>query len=311
MLRRKTVTLKSEPARRSETSSPEPRSAILAQIAILAYMPLIRYGYLIDDRQVGLSRVGPGRDPLFFIVRGPVSETTADDPLHERRLLTETGVAARVATLAERTILPLGYRLVRVRVSGTNGCTVQIMAERPDGTMTVDDCEIISRTLSPVLDVEDPVGREYHLEISSPGIDRPLVRASDFQRWAGHEAKVEMGMIVAGRRRFRCVLLGAEGLKAHIRRTDAQPGEATDVELRIEDMTEAHLVLSDALITESLRRAKQASKALAAELEAAEAEEAAEMVVHEPPARKPAPANKKNAPQKADPRKAAADKNPN
>jgi ribosome maturation factor RimP len=198
---------------------------------------------------------------------------TAQDLLDEPRLVTETGVAARVAALAERTILPLGYRLVRVRVTGTNGCTVQIMAERADATMTVDDCEIISRTLSPVLDLEDPVGRAYHLEVSSPGIDRPLVRASDFARWAGHEAKIEMNLIVAGRRRFRCILLGAEGLKATIRRLDAQPGEATDVELRIEDMAEAHLVLTDALITESLRRAKQASKALAAELEAEETPE--------------------------------------
>jgi ribosome maturation factor RimP len=188
--------------------------------------------------------------------------------LREPRLLTETGTAARVAALVERSILPLGYRLVRVRVSGTNGCTVQIMAERPDGTMTVEDCETVSRTMSPVLDVEDPIGRAYHLEVSSPGIDRPLVRASDFERWAGHEAKIEMTLIVAGRRRFRGTLLGADGAKARLRRTDAQPGEATDVELRIADMSEAHLVLTDALITESLRRAKAASRALEAELDA-------------------------------------------
>jgi ribosome maturation factor RimP len=162
------------------------------------------------------------------------------------------------------------------------------MAERPDGTMTVDDCEAISRALSPVLDVEDPVGRAYHLELSSPGIDRPLVRAGDFARWAGHEAKIEMGLIVAGRRRFRCILLGAEGTKAMIRRLDAQPGEATDVTLRIEDMTEAHLVLTDALITESLRRAKQASKALAAELDAADGAPSLEATEDEQPSEPPA-----------------------
>lgn len=217
-----------------------------------------------------------------------MTETAAADPLHEPRLLTESGVAARVAILAERTMLPMGYRLVRVRVTGTNGCTVQIMAERPDGTMTVDDCEAISRALSPVLDVEDPVGRAYHLELSSPGIDRPLVRAGDFARWAGHEAKIEMGLIVAGRRRFRCILLGAEGTKAMIRRLDAQPGEATDVTLRIEDMTEAHLVLTDALITESLRRAKQASKALAAELDAADGAPSLEAAEDEQPSEPPA-----------------------
>jgi ribosome maturation factor RimP len=190
------------------------------------------------------------------------------DALHEPRRLTETGVAARVAEIVERTILPMGYRLVRVRVNGNNGCTVQIMAERPDGTMTVDDCEQISKAISPVLDVDDPVGRAYHLEISSPGIDRPLVRASDFQRWAGHEARIEMTLIVAGRRKFRGILLGGEGSKARIRRIDAQLGEATDVELKIDEMSEAHLILTDALVTESLRRAKVASKALAAQIEA-------------------------------------------
>lgn len=195
------------------------------------------------------------------------------DALNEPRRLTETGVAARVAEITERTILPLGYRLVRVRLNGNNGGTVQIMAERPDGTMTVEDCELISKTLSPVLDVDDPIGKAYHLEISSPGIDRPLVRVSDFQRWAGHEAKIEMTLIVAGRRRFRGILLGAEGSKARIRRTDAGPGEATDVDLKVDEMSEAHLILTDALVTESLRRAKVASKALAAQLEAQEAAE--------------------------------------
>jgi ribosome maturation factor RimP len=192
------------------------------------------------------------------------------DALSEPRLIAETGVAARVAAIVERSIAPLGFRLVRVRVTGTNGLTVQIMAERPDGTMTVDDCEAVSRTVSPALDVDDPIGRAYHLEVSSPGIDRPLVRASDFERWAGHEAKIEMTLMVAGRRRFRGVLLGSDGMRAKLRRTDAQPGEATDVELRLTDMSEAHLVLTDALISESLRRAKAQSKALAAEIDETE-----------------------------------------
>lgn len=206
--------------------------------------------------------------------------------LNEARRITETGKAAAVALLAERTMLPLGYRLVRVRLIGTNGGTVQIMAERPDGTMTVDDCEVVSRALSPVLDADDPIGSAYHLEISSPGIDRPLVRAGDFQRWAGHEAKIEMNQIVAGRRRFRGVLLGLDGARAKLRRTDAQPGEATDVDLRIDDMAEAHLVLTDALVTESLRRAKAASKALAAELAVEEQDEAGPEARHDTQTRK-------------------------
>src|ERR1700731_3829369 len=107
----------------------------------------------------------------------------------EPRLIAEQGVAAGVAAIAEPVLASLGFRLGRVRISGLSGCTIQIMAERADGTMTIDDCEAISRALSPVLDVADPVDASYRLEVSSPGIDRPLVRRSDFERLAGHEIK--------------------------------------------------------------------------------------------------------------------------
>src|SRR5205823_1883672 len=107
-----------------------------------------------------------------------------------------------------------------VRVSGLSGCTVQIMAERPNGTMTVEDCESASRALSPVLDVADPIERAYRLEISSPGMDRPLVRRSDFERNAGSAVKIEMAVPRDGRRRFRGVLVGAEDEAARIRRDD-------------------------------------------------------------------------------------------
>src|SRR5438105_7068541 len=115
----------------------------------------------------------------------------------EPRLIVEQGIAARVAAVAEPVLDGLGYRLVRVRISGLDGCTVQIMAERPDGTMLIEDCEAVSRALSPVLDAEDPVDRAYRLEVSSPGIDRPLVRRSDFDRFAGHAVKIEMAVPVA------------------------------------------------------------------------------------------------------------------
>jgi ribosome maturation factor RimP len=134
------------------------------------------------------------------------------------------------------------------------------MAERPDGTMKVEDCEIVSRALSPVLDVSDPIDRAYRLEVSSPGMDRPLVRRSDFERFAGHELKVEMAVAINGRRRFRGLLLGVEGETARIRRSDATPGEDGEVILPIEDMSEAKLVLTDALIAESLRRGKAAER---------------------------------------------------
>ena len=176
--------------------------------------------------------------------------------LAEPRLIIEQGMAARVAALATPVLIGLGYRLVRVRVSATSGCTVQIMAERPDGTMLIEDCEAASRALSPVFDVEDPIDSEYRLEISSPGIDRPLVRRSDFERHAGHEMKVEMAVAREGRKRFRGVLLGVEGEAARLRRKDAAEGEETDVLLPIADMAEARLVLTDALIAESLRRGK-------------------------------------------------------
>jgi ribosome maturation factor RimP len=181
--------------------------------------------------------------------------------LDEPRLIVDGGVAARVGAVVEPAIRDLGYRLVRVRVTATNGCTVQIMAERPDGTMTVDDCEAVSRGVSPALDVDDPVGRAYHLEISSPGIDRPLVRASDFERWAGHEAKIEMAVPAEGRKRFRGVLAGLADGAALVDRTDAKPDEAVRWALPLADIGEARLVLTDALIRESLRRGKAALKA--------------------------------------------------
>jgi ribosome maturation factor RimP len=189
-----------------------------------------------------------------------MTETPDLEAFSEPRLIVEQGVAARLAAIAEPVLADLSFRLVRVRVSGGSGCTIQIMAERADGTMTIDDCEAISRALSPVLDVADPVAEAYRLEISSPGIDRPLVRRSDFERFAGHPIKVEMAVSVAGRRRFRGVLLGAQADAALVRRDDAAAGEAAEVLLSIGEMVEARLVLTDALVAESLRRGKMAER---------------------------------------------------
>jgi len=185
-------------------------------------------------------------------------DTFETQDIAEPRLIVEQGMAARVAAIAAPVLTGMGYRLVRVRVSGTSGCTVQIMAEKPDGTMAIEDCEAASRALSPVFDVEDPIDREYRLEVSSPGIDRPLVRRSDFERHAGHEAKIEMSFGLDGRKRFRGILTGVEGEAAKLHRKDAAEGEPADVLLPIADMAEARLVLTDELIRESLRRGKQA-----------------------------------------------------
>ena len=172
----------------------------------------------------------------------------------EPRLITEPGRAARVAAIAEPVLAELGYRLVRVRVSGAAGCTVQIMAERPDGAMAIEDCEAASRALSPVLDASDPIESAYRLEISSPGIDRPLVRLSDFNRYAGHVAQIETLVLVNGE------LIGTEGECVRLRFGEPDSGENPEILLRIDDMMEARLVLTDALISESLRRSKRGGK---------------------------------------------------
>ncbi len=177
----------------------------------------------------------------------------------EKRLIIEPGRAARVAALAEPVLAGLGYRLVRVRISGLAGCTVQIMAERPDGTMAIEDCEAASRALSPVLDAADPIESSYQLEISSPGIDRPLVRRSDFDRYAGHIAQVEMTVPIDGRRRFRGELGGTDGECVRLRRNDGAAPSA-EILLRIDDMMEARLVLTDALVAQALRRSKHGER---------------------------------------------------
>jgi len=192
----------------------------------------------------------------------PTAGSTDTDPLAEPRLVVEPGVAARVSAVAAPVLQGMGYRLVRIKVSGEAGCTVQIMAERPDGSMQIEDCEAISRALSPVLDVAGPIELAYRLEISSPGIDRPLVRRSDFERFAGHLVKIEMAVARHGRKRFRGKLAGVEGGAVRLHRDDAKPGEDGEVLLALEDMAEARLVLTDELIAESMRRGKAAEREL-------------------------------------------------
>jgi ribosome maturation factor RimP len=177
--------------------------------------------------------------------------------LTEPRLIAETGVAARIAAIVAPVLIDLGFRLVRVRVSGLDGCTVQIMAERPDGTMAIEECEAVSRAISPVLDVADPIDRAYRLEISSPGLDRPLVRRSDFERHIGETVKIELGVALEGRRRYRGDLVRVDDIAARVRIEDRPDGTA-DVQLPFDDMTDARLVLTDTLIAAALRRDKPA-----------------------------------------------------
>jgi ribosome maturation factor RimP len=187
----------------------------------------------------------------------PVIDTGQSDSaaLAEPRLIAETGVASRIAAIVAPVLVDLGFRLVRVRVLGVDGCTVQIMAERPDGTMAIEECEAVSRAISPVLDVADPIDRAYRLEISSPGLDRPLVRRSDFERHIGKVVKIELAAALEGRRRFRGGLVGIDDTAARVR-VEGGPEGAADAQLPFDDMADARLVLTDDLIAAALRRGK-------------------------------------------------------
>src|SRR5207244_1417179 len=199
---------------------------------------------------------------LTLDMTDPISGSVDTDLLAEPRLVVEPGVAARVSDVAGPVLQGMGYRLVRIKISGEAGCTVQIMAERPDGTMLIEDCEAISRALSPVLDVADPIERAYRLEISSPGIDRPLVRRSDFERYANYLVKIEMAVAHQGRKRFRGMLAGVKGDAVRLHRDDTPKGEDADVLLVMEDIADARLVLTDELVEESMRRGKAAEREL-------------------------------------------------
>ncbi|MFK0385402.1 ribosome maturation factor RimP [Agrobacterium sp. NPDC090273] len=185
------------------------------------------------------------------------------DTEYEPRLITETGVDQRIAEIIEPVLTGMGYVLVRVRLLNQNGMTLQIMAERQDGTMTVEDCEAISMAISPVLDVEDPVDKAYHLEVSSPGIDRPMVRKSDFTRWQGHLVKAETSILVENRKRFRgkIIEVDADGFK--LERDQIAYGDALTVVIPFSALSDAKLVLTDDLIRDALR-ADKAAKAAAA-----------------------------------------------
>ena len=143
-----------------------------------------------------------------------------------------------------------GFRLVRLRLMGGKRKTLQVMAERPDGSMNVDDCAELSAALSDFLDQEDVIEGDYLLEVSSPGIDRPLTRLADFARWSGHEAKIELGAAIDGRKRFRGTLLGLDGSDVVVQ----TGGDRLTLPFRA--IAEAKLILTDKLIDEDLKARK-------------------------------------------------------
>jgi len=182
--------------------------------------------------------------------------TDANAASSTRRFARETGLAAEIAAIVEPVIEDQGFRLVRVMISGGADRIVQIMAERPDGSITIDECEALSKAMSPVLDVADLVTGNYRLEVSSPGIDRPLVRPSDFEDWAGHEAKIELKDAVDGRKRFKGVLEGFEDGEVRITADTGEHG-IQHLGLPVHLIADAKLVLTDELIREALNRAKK------------------------------------------------------
>ena len=168
--------------------------------------------------------------------------------LTEKRYIKETGLETRIAAIIEPVANDLGYALVRVKVTQENGCTLQIMAEDADGRFAITDCERLSKDLSPVLDVEDPIDREYHLEVSSPGIDRPLVRARDFRTYIGHEAKIELGDPLDGRKRFRGIIEAVGDDSVTIKLPDMPKGSDPNFVLPLASLAEAKLVMTDKLL---------------------------------------------------------------
>ena len=188
-----------------------------------------------------------------------MSETTGEG-IGDDRIIRESGMDARVASIIQPVLRAIGFRLVRVRLSGQNGLTLQIMAEREDGTMTVEDCEEVSRAVSPALDVDDPIDKAYHLEVSSPGIDRPLVRKSDFAAWTGHLVKMETSILVADRKRFRGKIVSADEDGVVIERDQAAYGEEPSVRVPFEAIAEARLILTDDLIRDALSKDNKARK---------------------------------------------------
>jgi ribosome maturation factor RimP len=160
--------------------------------------------------------------------------------------LAEPALAGRIDALIAPALDAMGYAVVRVRLSGSKRRTLQVMAERMDGrNMTVDDCTEISRSISAILDVEDPIRGAYTLEVSSPGIDRPLTRPEDFDRFAGHQAKVELAEPIDGRRRFRGRIDGHDGGRVRLALTEGV------VSLPFEGIVNAQLILTDDLIAAS------------------------------------------------------------
>jgi len=173
-------------------------------------------------------------------------------------LIARAAMDRRITEIITPAVEDLGYEIVRVRLMTGKESILQIMAQKPDGSIEVDDCATISTAVSALLDVEDPILDAYTLEVSSPGIDRPLTRLKDFDQWEGNEAKIETEELIDGRRRFKGELRGTEGDEVLIEIEDQ--GEAVTIGLKFEWLTDAKLVLTDELIRDVLKGRKDAGQ---------------------------------------------------
>jgi ribosome maturation factor RimP len=169
-------------------------------------------------------------------------------------LIAKTAIDRRLAEIVTPAIEGLGFELVRIRLMGGKTRTLQIMADRPEGGIEVDDCAKISTAVSAILDVEDPIEDNYTLEVSSPGIDRPLTRLKDFDMWEGYEARLETSELIDGRRRFKGILAGTEGDEVLIEIEEG--AETLTIGLKFDWLSDAKLILTDELIAEMLRQRK-------------------------------------------------------
>lgn len=171
-------------------------------------------------------------------------------------LIAKTAIDRRLAEIISPVIEDLGFELVRIRLQGGKTATLQIMADRPDGGINVDDCGDISTAVSALLDVEDPIEENYHLEVSSPGIDRPLTRLKDFVTFEGYEVRLEINQPIDGQKRFKGILAGVEGDEVLLNMDEG--GEVQTIGLNFDLLADAKLLLTDELIAEMLRQKKDA-----------------------------------------------------
>lgn len=195
--------------------------------------------------------MGPADGPFFMSERIAMStEPSSND------LIAKTAIDRRLAEIITPVIEDLGFELVRVRLQGGKTATLQIMADRPEGGINVDDCAQISTAVSATLDVEDPLEDNYYLEVSSPGIDRPLTRLKDFASFEGYEARLDLNQAIDGRKKFKGLLAGVEGTEVLI--NIEEQGQTHTIGLEFDLLSDAKLVLTDELIKEMLRQKKEA-----------------------------------------------------